>query len=91
MHRSRLSTFVIDCKTQDTGAAAKLYSGGGDDVAHSSESAPQGLSPAGAPRRLLHRKFHSVMPVPTPKTTPPMLMIAGPPESPSQVFFEELP
>jgi len=26
MHRSRLSTFVIDCRTQDTGAAAKFWS-----------------------------------------------------------------
>ena len=26
MHRSRLSTFVIDCRTQDTGAPAKFWS-----------------------------------------------------------------
>jgi len=26
MHRSRLSTFVIDCKTQDTSAAARFWS-----------------------------------------------------------------
>ena len=40
-------------RPQIGGTRSKLCSGGGDVVAHSRLHAPQGLSPAGAPRRRL--------------------------------------
>src|SRR5436305_1035418 len=47
------------CRPLTTGIAAKLYSDGGDVVAHSSESAPHGFGPAGVGRRLLQMKLTS--------------------------------
>src|SRR3954465_13693236 len=41
------------------GMTAKLYSGGGDGIDHSSEGAPHGSLPAIAPRFRLIQRFHA--------------------------------
>src|SRR5205823_2292695 len=55
---------VAPCRRSHSGRAlrtggrvAKLYAGGGDDVAHSSVQASQGFGPATAPRRRLRQAF----------------------------------
>src|SRR5439155_20098651 len=53
------------------GGYTKLYSGGGEVVAHSSVSPPQGLAAATAPRRTLQATSASRTSRPTPRTTPP--------------------
>jgi hypothetical protein len=63
--------------------AAKLYSGGGDDVDHSSESASHGSGGAGAPRNWLRTKLYSVINVPVANTNDAMLMRRLSPSHPS--------
>src|SRR5436853_470592 len=43
------------------GIVAKLYSGGGDGIDHSSVGAPHGSFPAMAPRFRLDQRFHTKM------------------------------
>ena len=63
--------------------AAKLYSGGGEVVAHSSESASHGSAGARRTAELAPTKFHSVSSVPTAKTNEAMLMTRFSPSQPS--------
>src|SRR5689334_14208498 len=62
------------CRLVTIGISAKLNSGGGEVVAHSSESAFHGSSPARGPRFTLQTKLISVSSTPTANTNEKMLM-----------------
>src|SRR5207244_2472193 len=55
------------------GSAAKLYAGGGEDVAHSNVHAFQGLSPANRPRRNVRSASHKNTSTPMPITNAPIV------------------
>src|SRR5437588_10867433 len=73
-----------------TGIDAKLYSGGGDVVAHSSVSASHGSGPAGFPRQRAWNQLSSVMPVPSAKLKPPIVEMGVRPSHPRPVGDVEL-
>jgi hypothetical protein len=60
-----------------------LYSGGGEEVDHSSESAPHGSGGAGAPRNWLRITLKRVSSVPSAKTNDATLMRRFNPSHPS--------
>ena len=57
------------------GIVTKLYSGGGEVVAHSRVSPPQGSLGALGPRRRLHTQLTKVMRMPRARTNDPTVEI----------------
>jgi len=58
-----------------TGSVAKLYSGGGELVDHSSVQASHGSLPAGRPRKYAHTRLYAKIKTAIPWITPPIEMI----------------
>src|SRR5438067_8488428 len=78
------------CRLATTGIDAKLYSGGGEVVAHSKVSAAHGLGPAGLPHQRAWNQFTNVIPVPTAKMKPPIVEMRFRPSHPRPLGYVEI-
>src|SRR6266850_4432498 len=65
------SVFQSGRRLSTRGITVKLYTGGGDGIAHSSVAPCQGSFPAGSPRRRVHHRFTRNTSVATPSRNAP--------------------